>query len=799
MNKKGQVTLFVILGLVIVIGLAFYFYIQNRSQPILNVERFTGEVGRVQAYVESCIEQVGRRGLDELGRHGGYIDPLNPEYTPFTIDYNNIDQSESDLAFLDYRNKDSGIVYWQYAKSSDDCWHCEVSSLSPPIASMEEQLGLYIDDNLQSCLDDFSSFKEQGYIINSMTNSTTDVSIVDTKILFLTNYTIEVTLNNQVTYVPLFYNEIDFPLLKYYAMAVNITQNQIDNNYLDYYAIYLVGQHASLDAAKFPPLSSYQTGYATVFWSKTNIKRNYESLLNSYMPFFRVVGTANDVSTNFTTRPIEQKMYDAMRLPLFDEKSVRDYDLKNIEITHVYAGQPIYLNVNPSDGDMLSTILERDSFGKKFSGLLSSVPPEQSYEYYYDISYPVIVMIRDNTPGKEYTFMFALQGNIKENKLLSDWLRGDGTIPWDEGYVTIYNNIPEGTQTPDLSSVSGVSGVDFNSLNNEGNIVLESYEPINSSQKILFCDVNQRISGEIKLRAYDSYTDTPLSDVRVSYNCGEYASCFIGSTVYDPIYNEAVFKSKLPICINGYLEVERDGYLKQIIPLTTEYDKSEYAGSVYMDAIVKKNLSIKKYDLSRVISNDTMIVIPSQYEFGSPINVSENDTILITFKKILNSEFEEPWTQTLVLGKDGFSKTIDEMELVQGAYGVTAQLMDYNGVVIPEKCEFICKKERNWLGKAFSSDDCKDGMYIPEDNISIDVAMWGGIEFNNTNPFIVSNEDLFTDNSIEFYVVRFPNPRCIEDMNEPSTTGKLARRYRSLLTPVFKLNNETLSNESQTT
>jgi hypothetical protein len=42
-----------------------------------------------------------------------------------------------------------------------------------------------------------------------------------------------------------------------------------------------------------------------------------------------------------------------------------------------------------------------------------------------------------------------------------------------------------------------------------------------------------------------------------------------------------------------------------------------------------------------------------------------------------------------------------------------------------------------------------------------------------------------------------PNPRCIGDMDEPTKINYLTRRYKSLLTPIFKPINETVG-EPQT-
>jgi len=59
----------------------------------------------------------GKAGLSELGRHGGYIDPVNDTYMPIEITYNTMKQTESDLAFLNQYDKEQvlriGIILSQ--------------------------------------------------------------------------------------------------------------------------------------------------------------------------------------------------------------------------------------------------------------------------------------------------------------------------------------------------------------------------------------------------------------------------------------------------------------------------------------------------------------------------------------------------------------------------------------------------------------------------------------------------------------------------------------------------------------
>jgi len=46
--------------------------------------------------------------------------------------------------------------------------------------------------------------------------------------------------------------------------------------------------------------------------------------------------------------------------------------------------------------------------------------------------------------------------------------------------------------------------------------------------KNIFCEDTQKQSGEIKVKTYDAMTNKPLSDVVLTYGCGNYVSCKYG-------------------------------------------------------------------------------------------------------------------------------------------------------------------------------------------------------------------------------------------------------------------------------
>src|SRR3989344_4564829 len=75
MNKRGQVTSFIILGIVLVViaFVVFYFFgdvlIKQKKEVIFD----ESEIEPLKNYVEECIKLNGEDGLNLIGKQGGDI------------------------------------------------------------------------------------------------------------------------------------------------------------------------------------------------------------------------------------------------------------------------------------------------------------------------------------------------------------------------------------------------------------------------------------------------------------------------------------------------------------------------------------------------------------------------------------------------------------------------------------------------------------------------------------------------------------------------------------------------------
>lgn len=75
--KKGQISLFVILGIVLVAVVVFAIYAFTGSSPFKQKTDeeilFGAEVEKINSYVKSCVKNLGEEGLIILGKQGGLI------------------------------------------------------------------------------------------------------------------------------------------------------------------------------------------------------------------------------------------------------------------------------------------------------------------------------------------------------------------------------------------------------------------------------------------------------------------------------------------------------------------------------------------------------------------------------------------------------------------------------------------------------------------------------------------------------------------------------------------------------
>ena len=167
-QKKGQVTLFIVIGIIMLLALVVFVSIREEAakQEIVPgvrvaVEDVPVEFSLIRPFVESCISDIAEEALIKLGEHGGYIDPAE-----FGI--NAVADPTAGSAVRFSAGSGLEIPYWFYLSSDNKCsGNCQFSYGRPALyrsedraKSIEAQLDKYVDNNLKDCLNDFEALKQ---------------------------------------------------------------------------------------------------------------------------------------------------------------------------------------------------------------------------------------------------------------------------------------------------------------------------------------------------------------------------------------------------------------------------------------------------------------------------------------------------------------------------------------------------------------------------------------------------------------------------------------------------------------
>ena len=206
MEKRGQITIFIIIGLIILISIILVLYLKDIYNIIKSQENT--QVGiessytslDVENYVQECIEKTAIEAVLSLGLHGGTLT-----------------QGEKSL--------DTGLSFVNYGYFVGE-------NTLPSVQKMENELSLYMNELLDFCLDEFSPFPENININSQETK--TKVEIKD-NIFFEVNKIIEITEDETKITFKEFDFEVPVRLKHLYELSNIIVEEEInDKGWLPY-------------------------------------------------------------------------------------------------------------------------------------------------------------------------------------------------------------------------------------------------------------------------------------------------------------------------------------------------------------------------------------------------------------------------------------------------------------------------------------------------------------------------------------------------------------------------------------
>src|SRR3989338_6406545 len=536
-SRSAQATIFMIVGLIIIIGGGIFFYATRQSQPLsdeINIvqQQVPVQFNPVKSYAEDCLSSVSIEGLKIIGKQGGYISfsnrTLNRE--SFTITKN---PTESEAVPFT-GNSDLKIPYWWHLKSANSCkGSCEFSSKKPDLRqsdnSIEKQLERYIDARLDYCINNFEPFTEQGFTILEKGKLKSDVILSSNDVVVVVDYPVKMESQGTEIDFRQFAARIPVNLQRIYELSEKVTSLEAKHHYIEKHVLNAIAAFSGVDSKKLPPMSDmkFELG-SSISWQKSDIKNKITGLLTSYVPLFQIDGTYN-YERNYFDSELKQRIYDSTILP------VANSSYQDLAAYFTYLDfWPVYFDLN-CKGERCEP--------SSASGIIPLVPfGIQNYRFDYDLSFPVMVEVNDPyaLKGHGYSFNFFLEGNIRNNKFLD---------------------------------------VDFDPI-----------EISSASESSQLCEL--KTSKNVSINLPHASTKKHIAEAQVLYTLID-ESCFIGSTD-----SEGRLKEQFPIGIGGVVNIVKEDYIGKAVEFDASID-SEKSVNAEINPISSKKLIIKKKNVAK--------------------------------------------------------------------------------------------------------------------------------------------------------------------------------------------------------
>jgi hypothetical protein len=726
-SKRGQVTVFIVIGIIILVAVMLLFFFRSsifgaQLDLALEQDAAQGDALVLQEYVSSCLQDVSIEGLQLLGQHGGYIDLSRDDVHDKVFEVL-ADPTESDAVQFNTLE----IPYWWYEDSEHGCVQCSITTKNmPTLALMEKQVAIFVQEQLGSCLADFTSLEAQGFDISEDGSPRVVVTAVEEMVYVQLTYPLSIENEGVTSSLTSWYVEIPIPLAEIYDAAAEVMYMEIADQYLEQMTLNIISAYSGLDEERLPPFAAFTEGYGTVFWVHQLVKEQLHTYLNSYIPLIQIEGTSVAVEIEPSSK------YGTGFFDMLWRESV--YPFGDIAVNFIFDDFAYYLDVTPRSGELLRP----QSFTQEFPlNILSSIQTNH-YNFYYDVSYPVVVSLRSENAlyGEGYTFFYGMEANIRDNRNVIQWAQGKGsTGPWDGSLIDV--GLKEGVPT------TIPVGIDF-----ETNKTI--YEEVEESVQTLICDEGQRLSGEVHVGSYNGLTGDPISSASVSFVCGTYRTCAVGTTDVSGSYD-----GPFPICVGGVVRVEAEGYFTEYVDLDT-FPEQENKIIALLEPIVTVPVSARFIPTSRLGDTSAISLQSLAYDM-----VAE-DSVLITIDKIHDHVYDKGFSQVVSLGFEA-----DTIDLVTGVYEVTGLYLNQEGIVIPARVDEI------------------NGEKIEYPEIDMTPAMLGAVYLDGASGYWNVTKDVHDASSLTFYVFRMNDPYYFEDLAELSNFTNYSKDYRDVVEPTW--------------
>lgn len=701
---KGQISIFIIISTIIVfVGIAFMVF-----SPSIKIFEDQTPSYQVQEFVEACMDQQLNKGLELMGRQGGWIYP--PEEVIFAK--RGDPQTIIELAKGVNELGVNKIPYWNYY---DDTSQTYRTNYIPPYDtenenSLKMQLQRYLDETLESqCLNNFNVFEDA---FDVFYDAQIEHEVIFREDTITANLELPLEIReistNTTEYLEDYTTQMQNKIRVPYFLARDITNANNQNSFIELKIMQFLRAYMSKDTRELlPPTYDFSLNYDSKPWIVSDVEERIKQIISTHISSIQLIeakegvtdlppqlreselaqGITSSYVKNYLGNPQTGNDLSLIRKEnpdLFEEYEYVEVE-PNFEVFY-----PFSLSLGGSNVMGNSIVMPDANFFASFVPLGLT-----TYETSYEFHGPVIFSLKDSRQSlnDDFELRVAYEVNVQNN------------VPQKQSYPQPSEEITE--------LQGGSSGV----------------------EQSLVCERSQFRSELVTLNLINPITNSGVGDVLVEFTCGNgIATCSLGQTTLDSD-GKTDLSFRLPLnCDPGSLKLSKlDHKTVTIDNVNPSSSQKIELGRVEMPST--KELEI---DLStRLLEN----VGNSKITGG----ISPKDEGIIIFQHKTQDDF--------VRTKKFTSSNMDDitLDLLPGEYSIEI-------FVIREDPGHYIEEERKCFSSGPFSEKC---VTIPR----FDLETWvvGGYQFDS---FVLSQEELIDSNSISIEILNIKMPNTYDELDK---------------------------------
>ena len=370
-DKRGQLTIFVIIAIIIVAGIVIYFLFRER---VIAPSGISSDLMPVFNYYDECIKQETMAAIELAGSQGGYVEVpdyfAGSEYAPFS----------SELNFLGFP-----VPYWYYISGNG-----LIKEQMPSKGDIERGIAEYVEERVNGC--DFDSFYAQGFSVE-FGEPSVRVNLEDENVNVIVDSELVVSKEKDSARRERHEVGLNSKLGKFYNIAKKIYEKERKEGVFDSYAEDVLRLYA--------PVDGVEISCSGKIWKTRDVIEELKSGLEANIGAIKFKGDyykLNDEKDKYFVIDLGEDIDEQINLVYS-----RDMASK-VEIV----GEGV-------DEELMIALPVGNQEGLGVMGFCYS-----PYHFVYDVNFPILVQIYNNNELFQFPFVVIVDNNVAREAVFSE-------------------------------------------------------------------------------------------------------------------------------------------------------------------------------------------------------------------------------------------------------------------------------------------------------------------------------------------------------------------------------------------